>query len=58
VLKTRTAIPLAEMMHLLLEAKEYIPTIKGLPEKVHNCELQIRELKDYVYKKYVTYEQL
>lgn len=48
VLKKRTKIPLAEMMKLLSDAKEYIPLLKILPERVHTVELDIYELKDWL----------
>jgi hypothetical protein len=51
-------VPLAEMMKLLIEAKEYIPVIKVMPEKIHNVELEIYELKDQMRTNYVTYFQL
>ncbi len=46
------------MMKLLIEAKEYIPVIKVMPEKIHNVELEIYELKDQMRTNYVTYFQL
>lgn len=46
VLKRRTKIPLAELMDSLTEAKEYLPLVKVMPEKLSNVELAMYELRD------------
>ena len=56
MLKTRTKIPLAELMDLLLEAKSYLPILKVLPQKVDKVECELHDLRDLLFKKFVTHQ--
>lgn len=58
IMKNRMKIPLSEMMKLLGETKEHMPSIKAMPNRLSDIELDIYDLKEQMRSKYVTYAQL
>ena len=51
-------IPLSEMMKLLGETKEHMPSIKAMPNRISDIELDIYSLKEQLRSKFVTFHQL
>lgn len=45
-------------MNRLAEAKEYLPLVKVMPQKVSDIELSLYEMKDLLRTEYVTYASL